>query len=359
MKSGNIIPAIGLLLLSSTLGSTAIQAAPMQVFIPEGSANQVLVVNAETGSTIRTITGLQAVHGLAGAPGVPYLVASSFEEMPKDKTGAVAKPEGVSADEHEAHHKKPAKAVGPQDAGVSILSIVDVKSGEIVRRIEVPGAVHHTAASPDGRFALATHPGGGGISVIDLEKLELSNWIATGPMPSYAVFGDKPGMAYVSNAGNGTVSEIDLERGIVRRNMVAGASPEHLVIDAQKGTLYVADAYEGRVIELSLAQGTASRTFEIGGEIHGIDLTADKTQLFVAGKETDKLARIELGTGKVSTSPLAPEPYHVTTIGDEGTMLVSSRAEPKVWVIDAKTMKPKAEIPISGEGHQMVVLPRR
>jgi hypothetical protein len=43
-------------------------------------------------------------------------------------------------------------------------------TGEILRRIEVPGAASGYRRSPDGRFA-ATHPSSDGISVIDLEKL--------------------------------------------------------------------------------------------------------------------------------------------------------------------------------------------
>ena len=50
------------------------------VFVPEGSANTVRIVDAVTGETIKRITGLEAVHGLSGAPGVPYLVAGSYAE---------------------------------------------------------------------------------------------------------------------------------------------------------------------------------------------------------------------------------------------------------------------------------------
>ena len=46
-----------------------------------------------------------------------------------------------------------------------------------------------TAVSPDGRFAVVTHPNDGTISAIDLGSYELVATVATGPLPNYAAFG--------------------------------------------------------------------------------------------------------------------------------------------------------------------------
>lgn len=345
----------GLVLLAATTAS----AGSGRVFVPEGSGDSVLVVEAETGKVVRRIEGLEAVHGLAGAPGVPYLVAGSYAETARGETAAVARPEAVSEDEHAAHHAPAAgPPMGPADAGISLLSVLDAESGEILRRIEVPGAVHHTAVSPDGRFAVATHPTGGGISVIDLGTLQMTRFIATGEMPNYAAFSaEDPGLVYVSNAGNGTVSEVDLGRGIVRRNMIAGLAPEHLAIDPARGTLYAADADAGTVQEIGLADGMSRRGFEIGGEIHGLALTEDGSALLVAGRGEDKIASVALDSGTVRFAPLAPEPYHLTVVPGTGSAFVSSRAEPKVWIIDAATLAATSAFAVQGEGHQMVALP--
>ena len=346
-----------LLTTLATAASLAMSPALAQtVFIPEGSANSVLMVDGTTGATIRRIEGLEAVHGLAGAPGVPVLVAGSFAEIDRADAKAADKPAGVSADAHADHHAAPAQPIGPKDAGISLLSVLDAETGEILRRIEVPGAVHHTAVSPDGRYAVATHPAGGGISVIDLNRNELAAFVSTGPMPNYAVFGTDPARVYVSNAGNGTVSEVDLTRAIVRRNLVAGKVPEHLVLDAEAETLYVAEPDAGRVLELSLPTGEVRRTFEIGGLIHGLDLSDDRMRLIVAGGGENKLAAIDLKTGTMSAVRLAPQPYHVTTIPAAGRLFVSSRAQSKVWIVDASDLSVIGEFPVSDIGHQMVVL---
>lgn len=340
---------------AALLMTTVLATAQPIVFVPEGSANTVRMVDAATGETITRITGLEAVHGLAGASGVPYLVAGSYAETDRAAVAELAQPDGVSEDEHAAHHAAPeGRQIGPSDAGISILSVLDAATGEIVRRIEVPGAVHHTAVSPDGRFAVATHPTGDGISVIDLASFTLTVFVPTGSMPNYAAFGSDPGTVYVSNTGNGTISEVDLERGIVRRNMVAGNAPEHIVIDPDKAIIYAADADAGEVIELSLNDGAVARSFAIGGTLHGMDLSDDRAILFVAGRGEGKIAAVALSTGAITFAPLSPEPYHLTNVPETGRLFVSSRAEPKVWIVDAATLAPVGEFPVDGEAHQMV-----
>lgn len=347
-----ILVLVGATALSTTLA----HAGPDRVYIPEGSADAVRVVDPETGNQLARILDVEAVHGLAGSPASPYLVAGSYTEVDREDLTDLAKPEGVEQDEHAAHHAKPDATVGPADAGISLLSVIDTRTNALIRKIEVPGAVHHVSISPDGRFAVSTHPSGDGVSIVDLKTLELVTWIATGPTPNYAVFGDDPNVAYVTNSGNGTISEIDLGRGIVRRNMLAGETPEHMSLNANTGRLYVADADVGRIIEISLADGIVTRKFDIGGEIHGLDLSETRDRLFVAAKGTDQLISIDLASGNIMARTLAPSPYHLTTIPGTGLVYVSSRDEPKVWIVSADTLTARTEISIEGEGHQMVAL---
>jgi YVTN family beta-propeller protein len=176
-------------------------------------------------------------------------------------------------------------------------------------------------------------------------------------MPNYAVFSADGSRLYVSNAGNGTVSEIDTGRWLVTRNMLAGDTPEHIVMAPDGRSLYVANVEAGVVSELAVEAGGISRSFEIGGELHGLDISDDGATLFVSGKGDDKLVAIDLKSGTMRSAPLAPAPYHLAVIPGTGKLYVSSRDEPKVWVVDQASLAPQGIIAIHGEGHQMVVLP--
>lgn len=353
MNRSRILPALSL--TGALMTSWAAQAGI--VYIPEGSADSVLMVESGSGRPVGRISGVEAVHGLAGTPGTPYLVAGSYSEIDPDGAAQTARPEGVSQTDHNAHHAKPAQVAMPTDKGLSLLTVLDARTGVVVRRIEVPGAVHHTAVSPDGRWALATHPGGEGVSLIDLTTLDYAGFIATGTMPNYVSFSPDGSRAYVSNTGNGTLSELDLDRRILTRNLLAGDGPEHFALSGDGATAFVADAEAGTVVRLDIASGAETARYGFGAELHGLDLSEGEDTLFVAVKGADQVAAVDLASGAVRLQELAPAPYHLTVADGSETLFVSSREASMVWAVDQVSLRVTAEIGIEGQGHQMVVLP--
>ncbi len=55
----------------------------------------------------------------------------------------------------------------------------------------------------------------------------------------------------------------------------------------------------------------------------------------------------------MKTLPLAPAPHHVATIRGTGKVYVSSRKEPKIWVLDQEKAALLDEFGIRGTGHEM------
>ena len=326
------------------------------IYVPLGSAGEVLAIDAASDRIVGKIAGLEEVHGLAGAPGGDYLVAGSFAETTPNRPAIPPKPEGMSEEEHRAHHRISAESGATDRDSVSLVSVIRVKDRKVVRRIAVPGAVHHTAVTPDGRYAVATHPNDDGVSVIDLAAFKVVKTVHTGSLPNYAVVSSDGKSIYVSNAGNDTISEIDTTHWFMRRNILAGSSPEHLVLSSDDSTLYVNNMDAGTVSVISLERGEVVRTYKIGGELHGIDLSDDGATLFVSAKENNKLVAIDLEKGRMRSIPLDPAPYHLTAVRGTGKLYVSSAEEPKIWVVDQKSLAPLGDIPIHGKGHQMVVV---
>lgn len=329
--------------------------AETRVYVPLGGAGEILAIDADRDLIVGKIPGLEEVHGLAGVPDGKYLVAGSYAETNPDQPAIPPKPEGMSEEVHRAHHAAPAARSPAASEAISFVSVIRTEDQRVVRRIAVPGAVHHTAITPDGRYAVATHPNGGGVSVIDLAAFEVVKTVPTGPLPNYAIASGDGKSIYVSNAGNGTVSEIDTTRWTVRRNVAAGSNPEHMVLSQEGGTLYVNNVDAGTVSVISLPRGEVVRTYEIGGVLHGIDLSDDGKTLFVSAKEKNKLVAIDLEKGRLRGIPLDPAPYHLTAVRGTGKLYVSSAEEPKIWVVDQQNLRVQTEIPVRGMGHQMVI----
>jgi YVTN family beta-propeller protein len=335
--------------LAALAGAASMAAADGTVYVPLGDAGEVAIVDTAKGAIVGKIEGLPAVHGLAATPDGRFLVAGSVEER---ELGAdlPPKPAGMSEEEHASHH---APAAGTPKETVSTVSIVRTADGSVVRRIDVPGAVHHVAVSPDGRTAVVTHLTRDGISAIDLETFEVVATVATGSLPNYAAFSPDGGHVYVSNAGNATVSDVDTGRWIVKRNVVVGESPEHVVLSADGKTLFVNNVDDGTVSVVALERGEVVETIPVGSALHGIDLSEDGKTLFVAAMADDKLVAVDLAGGTARTVALSPSPYHVIALRGS-TLYVSSADEPKMWAIDQDTLAVVGEIEIGGKGHQMV-----
>ena len=240
------------------LGAGVAQAEPGQrIYIPTGDSAEVLIIDAGTNGVIGEIAGLPAAHGLAVTPDGSRLIAGSFDER-EPSTAMPEKPAGVSAADHAAHHApKPSAAVQPM---VSTLSVVDTATRSVVRRIDVPGAVHHVAVSPDGRVAAVTHPYADAVSVIDLETLAVIKTVPTGAMPNYAAFSRDGEKLYVSNSGEDTIAVLDRSTWSVAGRIAAGQSPEHLALSPDGGRLFVVTGVgpNPRSVELAL-----------NGQVHG------------------------------------------------------------------------------------------
>lgn len=344
------------LVLGVALIATAFQAmAGTAVYVPLGEAGEILVLDVADDVTVGRISGLPAVHGLAGTPGWGYLVAGSYDERPVGGAALPPKPQDMSQGEHEAHHaKRPANPAAAEV--VSFLSVIRLADGTITRRIEVPGAVHHTAVIPGGRFAVATHPNRDSVSVVDLSAGKMSAEVRTGPLPNYAVVSPDGERVFVSNSGNNTVSEIETEHWTVRKSFTVGKSPGHMVLSPDGTALYVANVEAGSVSVISLPEGSIAETFRVGGRLHGLDLSDDGKTLFVISREMNKLVAVDLTTKRIRSKPLAPSPYHLTAVQGTGKLYVSSAEEDKLWVVDQRSLAVVREILIPGVGHQMVVV---
>ena len=344
---------IGLTVLAASAGSVF---ADDEIYIPMGADNSIIVIDAASDEIIDRIDGVPAVHGLAGTPDGQFLVAGSYLERELE-TDLPSRPPGVSEDDHEAHHAPRSQSEGFVGGLVSSLSIVQVGDRTVTRRIDVPGAVHHVAVDPQGRFAVVTHPSQDTISAIDLRSFEVLAGVATGRSPNYAAFSPDGGRVFVSNTGDGTVSEVDTSRWIVLRNVIVGGGPEHVVLSDDGSALYVNNVEDGTVSVVDTQSGELGDTIEIGDALHGVDLSEDESTLFVAATAREELVAIDLTSGEQRSVPLSPAPYHLAAIQGLGKIYLSSAIDPIVWVIDEQTLETLGRIPVTGRGHQIVQSP--
>ncbi|MDI4638292.1 MULTISPECIES: YncE family protein [Halomonadaceae] len=330
--------------------SMAAMAAGSRAFVPMGSADAIGVIDLESYQVMPSIPNTLNTHGSALTPDGRYLIAGSL--TPRDTKENVSPPEGVTEDEHAAHHGGGEKSAANQQ-NTGVLYMVDTTTNAIVRKLEVPGPVHHVLVTADGRYAVSTHPMGGSISVVSLDSGKHIETVATGPNPNYVVESEDGQSLLVSNAGNGTVSEIDTQHWFVERNLRVGGSPEHMVLSRDNQRLYVNDDSAGRVVVIDLPAGSVTGEYEVGDAPHGVGLSPDGQILYATSQGDDRLVRITLDDGTRQSITLSTAPYHLAVVPDDGRLLVTSREESKLWVLDPASLEVLYTISLDGIGHQI------
>lgn len=320
------------LTLLGLITTTAPTMAETIVYVPLGTGNQVIAIDAATDTIIESYSGVNNPHGLVGTPDGEFLIAGSLSEKPVVKGADANTPN-------------------------SELALIHLIHKHVMSTIPVSGWTHHLAITPDGRYVLSTHGTRGNVSVVDLQENKVKTTIATGPAPNYTVFTKDGSTAYVSNTGNNTISVIDTKSWKVTGSLPSGPAPEHLLISRDEKSLFVANPRAGKVSRISITEGKITQSWEIGGQVHGLDIGDNGKTLFASSKKGNKLVAIDIDSGDMREISLSPQPYHLNTITGTGKVYVSSRKLPKIWVVDQKSLKILGEIKLpAGEAHQMVVM---
>ena len=338
LKVGSLVLAIA--------GGFLTNTAFADVYIPEGLSGTALHLSSEL-KPVSRITGLDNVHGLSVAISRGLLIAGSLSEQSRSE---VEKPGAVSSDDHNAHH---GKSNNDQSEEVSIISLIDIQTEKVIRKIEVPGMVHHITTSSDDRYVLVTHPGLDAVSIIDLETNTLTATIPTGSNPNYAVYDPQTASFYVSNTGNATISQVEPKAGYAVRNFKTENGVEHLEFDIDSRRIFAAEADAGEVSVIDIDTGETTSRFTVGGGLHGIAYDQSRNSIYVSARERGAIVYISLETGESEDQLIGPEPYHMTLVGD--TLLVSSADEPLIWAVDVETRHVLATIPTKDRAHQMAV----
>lgn len=348
MKKSLLIMLAGMLILPVVLS-----AEPL-MYVPSGTTNNIVIIDLQSDTIIGHIKGLENAHGLSGSPNSDYLVAGSMMQSSSEKKPSPQQDKKTGEEAHKAHHgldqEETAKSVQ------SFVSIVHPEHGHVMQRIAVRGLTHHTAISPDGEISVAVHSGADGISIISLNSLQVEKTLQTGERPNYAAFSPNGKRLYVSNARSGTISEINTETWKTEREINVGKEPEHLVVAPDGTNLFVANVGEGTAVIVDLTTGVITKSYETGAQPHGIDISQDGQWLFVSSKAEGKLSRIDLKNDSIEKIDLQPAPYHLMYVNHVEKLYVSSREQPKIWVIDPKTLMVIFIIDLAeGVAHQMVV----
>ncbi len=306
------------------LASAPLSAATV-VFVALGPANRIIAIDTARHAPVRSLLGVTDARAVvAGEEGL--LVAGSFNET------------------HAAGGYK------------SELYVIDPVHGHAVFTLPVAGRIRAQAMVADGRSVISLHPTWNGVSVFDLQDLQIVRYLKTGNEPSAVAVRRLEPRAYVSNAGDGLITEIDTREWRIVRQWDQSRAPRQLLLTRDETRLLVGEPEQGTVALLDLTADRVERRIQVGKGFHSLALGDDGRSLYIGGPGTE-VRMLDIESGATQQAELGAAPGHMNVISGTGVLYVASREQPVIWVLNQRDLQllETIELP-AGEAFQAAML---
>jgi DNA-binding beta-propeller fold protein YncE len=106
--------------------------------------------------------------------------------------------------------------------------VIDTRTNKLAPGVSLPGIAYGTAPTPDGRWLLVTLPRLNQLGVLDLKSMEVTRTLDVPKSPQEVLVRPDGFVAYVSCDASGQVAEIDLGEWKVARLIPAGPQVDGL-----------------------------------------------------------------------------------------------------------------------------------
>jgi YVTN family beta-propeller protein len=301
-------------------------AGKVRIIQTNSAGDNVSIIDPATNKVVGEVTGIEVGHGAATSPDGRLYVsneADSTLDVVDGKTLRVTSKIPLSG-----HPNNIASAPDGKRVYVSIaqapgaVDVIDTASLMRVKSIPVKGAVHNTYVTPDGRHVVAGSVVGKNITVIDA-KTEEPMWVLDFDL------GVRP-LAFERNADGST------KRIFVQLSEFNGFA----VVDF---------ATHKEVTRIELPKIAAGKTpvLEGGNTSHGMAVTSDQKVLVVNSRLNSALYSYSLPDLKLlGAADVGRAPDWVTLTPDGKSAYVANALSNSVSVIDIKSMKEVARIPV-------------
>ncbi|GAB2696376.1 YncE family protein [Thalassiella azotivora] len=259
------------------------------VWVADEDGDSLTVLDAATGATVTTVTGVEAPHNVqASADGTAVWALSGAGRVIRLDAGDGSLVRGNGTSAHPAHVVERPGGLLVTASGEPSVVAYDERERP-VSRTDLPGAPHGLRVSADGTTALVANTGAGTLEVLDVASGTVRRSVPVGPGPVQTAVSDDGSVGWASVSGTSEVVRVDLRTGEVTHRATVTAAPAQVYLTS-RGHLLVADEgtqeAPGRVLSvLDAATLAAVAQVPTGAGPHGV--VADPTGRWAWVTNTD------------------------------------------------------------------------
>jgi len=240
--------------------------------------------------------------------------------------------------------------------------IIDARTLQLVKTINVDIAPEHLSFSPDSRWYYQGNPDGDSISVIDMVSLTKIKTIPGLVEPLNTVFSPDGSKAYVGNYGAHWVGVIDVRRHELLKKIQIAEVPGVAKLDPAKYLgeikginipqitndgkfLYAADTDLGVVGKIDPREDKVTKVIRVGKAPWRIYMSHDGNYAITPNNGDQTISIIDLRADKVAATLEAGENMTGVNFAGGKAFVISSTSG-FVYVYDMKTLRPKGRLKI-------------
>ncbi|MRR13378.1 YncE family protein, partial [bacterium] len=215
---------------------------------------------------------------------------------------------------------------------------IDVKTRQVVREFDTGSAwTKWVELSPDEKTLYASNWSGDDVSVIDLATGALVKRIGVSNTPRGMYATDDGKYLYVAGFDSGDLERIDLATGAVTALFTDGGALRHIVADEKTQRLFISDMSKNLVWVHDIKTGTTAKFVDVDEKPNTIDLTPDGKMLFVScrgannpksyyipGPEWGSILVFDAGSGRPLDALIAGNQPTALDVSDDGKLLIFS-----------------------------------
>lgn len=215
---------------------------------------------------------------------------------------------------------------------------IDVKTRQVLREFDTESAwTKWVELSPDEKTLYASNWSGDDVSIIDLETGELVKRIGVSDTPRGMYATDDGKYLYVAGFDSGDLERIDLATDVVTPLFTEGGALRHIVADEKTGRLFISDMANDLVWVHDMKTGATTKFVDVDEKPNTIDLSPDGKMLFVScrgennpksyyvpGPEWGSILVFDTTNAAPLDAVIAGNQPTALDVSDDGTLLVFS-----------------------------------
>jgi YVTN family beta-propeller protein len=215
---------------------------------------------------------------------------------------------------------------------------IDVRARKVVREFDTKSAwTKWVELSPDEKTLYASNWSGDDVSIIDLATGKLVKRIGVSNTPRGMYATDDGKYLYVAGFDSGDLERIDLTTYTKTVLFKDGGALRHIVADEATGRLFISDMSKDLVWVHDMKAGTTTKFVDVDEKPNTIDLTPDGKMLFVScrgennpksyyipGPEWGSILVFDTSNGKPLDALIAGNQPTALDVSDDGKLLIFS-----------------------------------